>query len=65
VRRHLQPFLPEAASDAELALQFVRSTAGITAALVGMADPAHVAANLRAAGVAPSPPAQIGRLLQQ
>ncbi|MGH9465802.1 MAG: aldo/keto reductase, partial [Terriglobales bacterium] len=42
VRRHLQPFLPEAASDAELALQFVRSTAGITAALVGMADPAHV-----------------------
>ncbi|MGH9475790.1 MAG: aldo/keto reductase [Terriglobales bacterium] len=65
VRAHLQPYLPPADSDAELALQFVRSTAGVTAALVGMANPAHVAANLHAASVAPAAPARIGKLLQQ
>ncbi|HEY8055799.1 MAG TPA: aldo/keto reductase [Terriglobales bacterium] len=64
-RTYLQPFLPAATSDAELALQFVRSTPGVTAGLVGMSKPEHVAANLRAIAVAPSPPAQVGRLLQQ
>ncbi|HET9784898.1 MAG TPA: aldo/keto reductase [Terriglobales bacterium] len=64
-RLYLQPFLPAASSDAELALQFVRSTPGITAGLVGMSKPEHVEANLRAIAVAPSPPAQVGRLLQQ
>ncbi|MGH9485399.1 MAG: aldo/keto reductase [Terriglobales bacterium] len=64
VKQHLQPFLPQAASDAELALQFVRSSVGVTTALVGMANPDHVAANLRAAAVAPAPPSQIGKLLQ-
>ncbi len=63
-RTHVQQFLPPAAGDAELALQFVRSTAGVTAALVGMAQAAHVAQNLRAAAVAPAPPAQLARLLQ-
>ncbi|MGH9488692.1 MAG: aldo/keto reductase [Terriglobales bacterium] len=65
VREHVQRFLPAAAGDAELALQFVRSTAGVTAALVGMASAAHVEANLRAAANAPAPPAQVGRLLQE
>ncbi len=65
VKQHLQGFLPPAASDAELALQFVRSTAGVTTALVGMSNPAHVTANLRAAAVAPAPPSQIAKLLQQ
>jgi aryl-alcohol dehydrogenase-like predicted oxidoreductase len=64
-RSYLQPFLPAASSDAELALQFVRSTPGITSGLVGMSKPEHVGVNLRAAAVAPSPPAQVGRLLQQ
>lgn len=64
-RDHLRGFLPAAASDAELALQFIRSTASVTAALVGMANPEHVAANLRAAAVAPAPPSQIGKLLGQ
>jgi aryl-alcohol dehydrogenase-like predicted oxidoreductase len=63
-RAHVRPFLPPAATDAELALQFVRSTAGVASGLVGMATPAHVAANLRAAAVAPAPPAQLARLLQ-
>ncbi len=64
VRAHLRQFLPPAASDAELALQFVRSTGGVAAGLVGMAQAAHVACNLRAAAVPPAPPAQLGRLLQ-
>lgn len=64
-RSYLQPFLPAAESDAELALQFVRSTPGITAGLVGMSRLEHVGANLRAIAVPPSPPAQVGRLLQQ
>lgn len=64
-RAHLQTFLPAGASDAELALQFVRSTSSVTAGLVGMSNPAHVTANLRAAAVAPAPPAQIGKLLGQ
>jgi aryl-alcohol dehydrogenase-like predicted oxidoreductase len=63
-RAHVQQFLPAASSDAELALQFVRSTAGVSVGLVGMASAAHVAQNLRAAAVAPAPPAQLGRLLQ-
>jgi aryl-alcohol dehydrogenase-like predicted oxidoreductase len=62
-REHLQAFLPQASSDAELALQFVRSTASVTAGLVGMSRVAHVAANLRAASVSPAPPAQVGKLL--
>lgn len=64
-RAHLATFLPAAATDAELALQFVRSTPGVLSALVGMSRLEHLAVNLRAASVAPAPPAQIGRLLQQ
>lgn len=40
-------------TDAQRAIQFVRSTPGIAAALVGMRSPAHVAENL---GVARVPP---------
>ncbi|HEY7837868.1 MAG TPA: aldo/keto reductase [Terriglobales bacterium] len=64
-RQMVQSFLPAAATDAELALQFVRSTGSVTAALVGMSNPAHVTANLRAAAVAPAPPSQVGKMLQQ
>lgn len=64
-RRHLSDFLPAAASDAELALQFVRSTASLTAGLVGMSRPEHVAAALAAAAVAPAPPSRLAQLLQQ
>jgi len=62
-RAHVQGFLPAAATDVELALQFVRSTSGVLAGLVGMARPEHVAENLRAAAVAPAAPAVVGRLL--
>lgn len=40
-------------TDAQRSIQFVRSTPGITTALVGMSDPRHVEENLGAAAVAP------------
>jgi aryl-alcohol dehydrogenase-like predicted oxidoreductase len=45
--------LPGLATDAQRALQFVRSTPGIGTALVGMKAVAHVEEN---AGVARTPP---------
>ncbi len=47
---------PGLATDAQRALQFVRSTPGVTAALVGMKRREHVRENL---GVAPAPPAGV------
>lgn len=44
---------PGVASDAGRCLQFVRSTPGITCAVVGMRDPDHVDANLAVARVPP------------
>jgi aryl-alcohol dehydrogenase-like predicted oxidoreductase len=41
------------ASDADRAIQFTRSAPGITAALVGMSDPAHVESNLAVARIPP------------
>jgi aryl-alcohol dehydrogenase-like predicted oxidoreductase len=51
--RNLPPFIVEALglrSDAGRALQFVRSSPGITTALVGMSSAEHVRANLRLVG---------------
>lgn len=42
---------PEAPTDATAALQFTRSTAAITTAVVGMRDPAHVAENMALARI--------------
>jgi len=53
---------PEAPSDAMTAIQFVRSTAGITSAVVGMREPEHVAENLRLAGIPRADPTLPGRL---
>ena len=63
--RGLPPLLNDAfdglESDAQRALQFVRSTPGITVALAGMSSAAHVADNL---GVARRPPAPFDRLMR-
>jgi aryl-alcohol dehydrogenase-like predicted oxidoreductase len=40
-------------TDAQRAIQFVRSTPGITTALVGMSRPEHVSENIEVASVAP------------
>jgi aryl-alcohol dehydrogenase-like predicted oxidoreductase len=52
-------------SDAERAMQFVRSTPGITTALVGMSSVEHVRANLALVGVAPASQEQFSRLFQR
>lgn len=57
VARNLPKFVAEALGledDAERALQFVRSSPGITTALVGMSRVEHVKANARLVGVAPA-----------
>lgn len=48
--------MPETGADAERAIQFTRSTPGVTAALVGMSRAAHVRANLRIATIPPLAP---------
>jgi len=50
------------ATDAQAAIQFVRSTPGITTALVGMSSREHVEENLRLAGVPPLPREQFMNL---
>jgi aryl-alcohol dehydrogenase-like predicted oxidoreductase len=52
-------------SDAERAMQFVRSTPGITTALVGMSRVEHVRQNLAIVGVAPASQDQFARLFQR
>ena len=49
----IQTRLPGLQTDAQRAIQFVRSTPGITCALVGMSQIKHVEENLAAASVAP------------
>jgi predicted aldo/keto reductase-like oxidoreductase len=43
----LKVHLPNLATDAQRAIQFVRSTPGVTSALVGMSRPNHVEENLQ------------------
>lgn len=62
---YLKGFLPATDVPVQMALQFARSTSSVTTALVGMSRPEHVEANLQAAAVAPAPPSQLNRLLQQ
>ncbi|HEV7842885.1 MAG TPA: hypothetical protein VGO69_04270, partial [Pyrinomonadaceae bacterium] len=50
------------ATDAQTAIQFVRSTPGITTALVGMSRIEHVEENLQLARIAPAPPEDYQRL---
>lgn len=66
--RGLPPFVTNALgmkTDAERALQFVRSTPGITTALVGMSRVEHVRANLNLVGVPPASEEQFSRLFQR
>src|SRR5215204_307811 len=50
------------ATDAQTAIQFTRSTPGVTTALVGMSRRAHVEENLQLARVAPASAEDYGRL---
>ncbi len=55
-------YLPGLASDAQRALQFVRSTPGVGTALVGMKSLSHVEENLGVAATAPMPWSRFQRL---
>ena len=66
--RGLPPFVATALglqNDAERALQFVRSTPGITTALVGMSRVEHVRANLSLVGVAPASKDEFSKLFER
>jgi aryl-alcohol dehydrogenase-like predicted oxidoreductase len=67
--RHLPPALREAlpglSTDAQRAIQFVRSSPGVGVALVGMKQIGHVEENLAAAAAAPAPPEVLDRLLRR
>ncbi len=68
VTRDLPAFIAEALDledDAERALQFVRSTPGITTALVGMSRIEHVHANARLVGVPPASEQQFSKLFER
>lgn len=56
-------FFPGLASDAQRALQFVRSAPGVASALVGMGREAHVAHNLGLRGAPRAPPDTPGKLM--
>jgi aryl-alcohol dehydrogenase-like predicted oxidoreductase len=68
VARNLPPFVAQALglqSDAERALQFVRSSPGITTALVGMSRPEHVRANARLVGAPPATMEEFSKLFSR
>ena len=61
----LQAHLPGPGTDAQRALQFVRSTPGVTTALAGMKSRAHVEENLALASQPCLPAEQIRHLFQR
>jgi aryl-alcohol dehydrogenase-like predicted oxidoreductase len=67
--RNLPPviaeFLPGLETDAQRALQFVRSTPGVGTALVGMKDQAHVDEIARIGSVSPLPWEEFGKLFSE
>jgi aryl-alcohol dehydrogenase-like predicted oxidoreductase len=68
VLRRLPSFLGQELdlkSDAQIGLQFARSTCGVTTALVGMRDPRHVDHNLALARRPPAPAQVIERLFER
>jgi aryl-alcohol dehydrogenase-like predicted oxidoreductase len=52
----LAPYFPTAQTDAQRALQFARSTPGVTAVLAGMSQVAHVEENLALVEIALTDP---------
>jgi len=68
VARNLPGFVADALglnNDAERALQFVRSSPGITTALVGMSRVEHVKANARLVGVPPATAEDFSKLFSR
>ena len=62
---HIREPLGSLATDAQTAIQFVRSTPGVTTALVGMSRREHVEENLQLVRVAPVLPEDFQRLFNE
>jgi aryl-alcohol dehydrogenase-like predicted oxidoreductase len=62
---HVREPLGSLSTDAQTAIQFVRSTPGVTTALVGMSRREHVEENLQLARVAPASADDYRRLFEQ
>jgi aryl-alcohol dehydrogenase-like predicted oxidoreductase len=62
---HIREPLGSLATDAQTGIQFVRSTPGITTALVGMSRPEHVEENLQLVRVQPALPEDYQRLFDR
>jgi aryl-alcohol dehydrogenase-like predicted oxidoreductase len=62
---HIREPLGSLATDAQTAIQFVRSAPGITTALVGMSRSEHVEENLQLARLAPTLPEDFQRLFDE
>jgi aryl-alcohol dehydrogenase-like predicted oxidoreductase len=60
----MRPKFGSVTTDAQRCLQFVRSTEGVLAPLVGMSNPKHVEENLATATTAPLNPGQMNDLLK-
>ncbi|MCZ6465496.1 MAG: aldo/keto reductase [Proteobacteria bacterium] len=56
IPKEIREAFPETRSDAQTCLQFVRSTKGITTAVVGMREPDHVDENIATATFPPADP---------
>jgi len=63
--RSMHEAFPGLESDAQRCLQFVRSTPGVTTAVVGMRDPDHIDENLALATTPPASPQTIQSLFTQ
>jgi predicted aldo/keto reductase-like oxidoreductase len=63
--KDLRESLGSLATDAQTAIQFVRSTPGIGTALVGMSRREHVEENLKLVNVEPLKPEQIMQLFSE
>jgi aryl-alcohol dehydrogenase-like predicted oxidoreductase len=63
--KDLREALGSLATDAQTAIQFVRSAPGVTTALVGMSTPEHVEENLKLVDVGPLPPEEFMTLFSE
>ena len=62
---HIREALGSLSTDAQTAIQFVRSTPGITTALVGMSRREHVRENLQLVRIPPTLPGDFARLFAE
>jgi aryl-alcohol dehydrogenase-like predicted oxidoreductase len=65
VPKQIREAFPGTESDALTSLQFVRSTPGVTSAVVGMREPDHVDDNLSLARIPPAPPQVVAGLFRR